>query len=123
LSLDESRVFLKASEAVHFESEKKEEVCAWVSGCLGGQNWDQLGRTARGLVRRYLEKMTGLNQAQTMRLITRTGGMRGAGLSRRRSPPRSIDRLVDREKRVRGLRQNRNPRVHPLLCRSSIRCG
>jgi len=29
--------------------------------------------------------------------------------------PRSIDRLLCREKRVRGLRQNRNPSVHPLL--------
>jgi hypothetical protein len=29
--------------------------------------------------------------------------------------PRSIDRLLDREKRLRGLRQNRNPGVHPLL--------
>jgi hypothetical protein len=29
--------------------------------------------------------------------------------------PRSIDRLLEREKRVRGLRQNRNPSVHPLL--------
>jgi hypothetical protein len=29
--------------------------------------------------------------------------------------PRSIDRLLEREKRVRCLRQNRNPSVHPLL--------
>jgi hypothetical protein len=29
--------------------------------------------------------------------------------------PRSIDRLLEREKRLRGLRQNRNPSVHPLL--------
>lgn len=29
--------------------------------------------------------------------------------------PRTIDRLLDREKRLRGLRQNRNPSVHPLL--------
>ena len=29
--------------------------------------------------------------------------------------PRSIDRLLDREKQLRGLRQNRNPSVHPLL--------
>jgi hypothetical protein len=28
---------------------------------------------------------------------------------------RSIDRLLDREKQLRGLRQNRNPGVHPLL--------
>jgi hypothetical protein len=56
LSLDEIQVFLKASEAVHFAGEKKEEVYAWVSGCLRGQNWDELGRKARGLVRRYVEK-------------------------------------------------------------------
>jgi hypothetical protein len=29
--------------------------------------------------------------------------------------PRSIDRLLAREKQLRGLRQNRNPSVHPLL--------
>ncbi len=28
---------------------------------------------------------------------------------------RTIDRLLSREKRVRGLRQNRNPSIHPLL--------
>ena len=73
MSLDEIRAFLKASEAVHFAGEKKEEVYAWVSGCLGEQNWDELGRTARGLVRRYMEKMTGLSRAQITRLITRYG--------------------------------------------------
>ena len=30
--------------------------------------------------------------------------------------PRRIDRPLDREKRLCGLRQNRNPGVHPLLC-------
>src|ERR1017187_10550433 len=73
MSLDEIRVFLKASEAVHFVGEKKEEVYAWVSGCLGEQNWDALGRTARGLLRRYMEKMTGLSRAQITRLSTRYG--------------------------------------------------
>ena len=73
MSLDEIRVFLKASEAVHFVGEKKEEVYAGVSGCLGEQNWDALGRTARGLLRRYMEKMTGLSRAQITRLITRYG--------------------------------------------------
>lgn len=32
-----------------------------------------------------------------------------------RISPKSIDRLLAREKRVRGLRQNRNPSTHPLL--------
>jgi hypothetical protein len=65
--------FLEASEAIHFAGEKKEEVYAWVSGCLGEQKWDELGRTARGLVRRYMEKMTGLSRAQITRLIARYG--------------------------------------------------
>ena len=73
MSLDEIRVFLKASEAVHFEGERKEDVYAWVSACLGQQKWDELGRTGRGLVRRYMEKMTGLSRAQITRLITRYG--------------------------------------------------
>src|ERR1039457_5871363 len=73
MSVDEIRVFLKGSGAVHFEGEKKEEVYAWVSGCLGEQNWAELGRTARGLGRRYMEKMTGLSRAQITRLITRYG--------------------------------------------------
>ena len=73
ISLDEIRAFLKASEAVHFEGEKKEDVYAWVSACLGQQKWDELGRTARGLVRRYMEKMTGLSRAQITRLISRYG--------------------------------------------------
>jgi transposase InsO family protein len=73
MSLDEIRVFLNASEAVHFEGEQKEEVYAWVTECLQGQNWDKLGRAARGLVRRYMAKMTGLSRAQITRLITRYG--------------------------------------------------
>jgi hypothetical protein len=73
MSLDDIRAVLQASESVHFEGEKKEEVYAWVGACLGEQNWVTLGRTARGLVRRYLEKMTGLSRAQITRLITRYG--------------------------------------------------
>ena len=80
LSLDEIRAFLKASEAGHFEGEKKEEVYAWVSGCLGEQKWDELGRSAR-LVRRYLEKMTGLSRAQITRPIPGMGRMARCGLS------------------------------------------
>ncbi len=83
------RAFLKAGEAVHFEGERKEEVYAWVGACLGHQNWDELGRTARGLVRRYMEKMTGRSRAQITRLITQYGqnGEVRAKRSRRRRFP------------------------------------
>ena len=89
MSLDDIRTFLQANVAVHFAGEKKEEVYAWVGMCLGEQNWVELGRTARGLVRRYMEKMTGLSRAQITRLITRYGqsGEVRAQRSRRRRFP------------------------------------
>src|ERR1017187_8195749 len=86
MSLDEIRVFLKASEAVHFVGEKKEEVYAWVSGCLREQNWDALGRTERGLLRRYMEKVAGLGRAKIPRLVTRCGEDGDVRVNRRRRP-------------------------------------
>src|SRR4051812_36874375 len=41
-----------------------------VNQTLRGQKYEDLKRRARGLVRRYVEKMTGLSRAQPTRLIT-----------------------------------------------------
>ncbi|MHB2009921.1 MAG: hypothetical protein ACYCOX_18015 [Acidobacteriaceae bacterium] len=38
---------------------------------LVGQQYAHLGKASRGLVRRYIEKMTGLSRAQGTRLIAR----------------------------------------------------
>ena len=69
MSLDQIRAFLKASEEVHFQGRNREEVYQWVSETLRLQGYRRLGRTARGLVPRYLEKMTGLSRAHIARLI------------------------------------------------------
>src|ERR1017187_8944899 len=50
----------------------------------GEQNWDALGRTARALLRRYMEKMTGVSRAQITRLITRYGEDGDVRVKRRR---------------------------------------
>src|SRR5208283_2403408 len=42
----------------------------WVNQTLRQQGYERLKRRSRGLVRRYMEKMTGLSRAQTTRLIT-----------------------------------------------------
>ena len=70
LSLEEIRAFLKASGEIHFEGQGREEVYGWVNETLRQQNYGGLSRTGRGLVRRYIEKMTGLSRAQVTRLIT-----------------------------------------------------
>ena len=69
LSLDQIRAFLAASEEVQFSGRNREEVYRWVEQTLRQQNYGELGRDGRGLVRRYLQKMTGRSRAQLTRLI------------------------------------------------------
>ena len=71
LSLDQIQAFLKASQAIRFEGKTREQIYSWVEKVLVHHHYQQPGRRARGLVRRYLEKMTGLSRAQVTRLIER----------------------------------------------------
>jgi hypothetical protein len=70
LSLEQIQAFLEGSEQVEFKGRNREEVYGWVNHLLRQQRYDELERCERGLVRRYVEKMTGLSRAQTTRLIT-----------------------------------------------------
>jgi transposase InsO family protein len=69
LSLEQIRAFLEASDEVQFEGRHREEVYGWVEQTLRQQGYQALARASRGLLRRYLEKMTGLSHAQRTRLI------------------------------------------------------
>jgi len=70
LSLEQIRTFWEASNEMGFQGRDREEVYIWVNLTLRQQKYGELKRSGRGLVRRYLEKMTGLSRAQTTRLIT-----------------------------------------------------
>ena len=69
LSLEAIGRFVAASEEVRFEAEDRRQLYGWVEQVLIGQQYSQLGKVARGLVRRYIEKVTGLSRAQVTRLI------------------------------------------------------
>ena len=69
LGLEEIQAFLEGSGEVGFKGQKREEIYAWVDQTLKRQRYGELKRSQRGLVRRYVEKMTGLSRAQTTRLI------------------------------------------------------
>lgn len=71
LSLDQIQEFLKASEGIRFEGKTQEQIYGWVEKVLVHHQYLKRGREARGLLRRYLEKMTGLSRAQVTRLIER----------------------------------------------------
>jgi transposase InsO family protein len=67
-SLEQMQAFLEGSREVHFHAEGRADIYAWVDRTLRQQRYSQLGRDTKGLVRRYVAKMTGLSRAQVTRL-------------------------------------------------------
>jgi transposase InsO family protein len=69
LSLEQIRAFLEAGDEPGFQGRNRDEVYSWVDLTLHWQRYADLKRSERGLVRRYLEKTTGLSRVRTARLI------------------------------------------------------
>ncbi len=91
LSLEAIVRFVEASEEIRFAGEGRQQVYGWVERVLVQQQYADQGKAARGLVRRYIEKMSGLSRAQVTRLIARyaaTGQVRPTVYRRRRFPDR-----------------------------------
>src|SRR5579875_1148391 len=71
LGLEQIRALVSASAEVAFEGQQRKEVYGWVERVLREQQYRQQGRAARGLLRQYVVKMTGLSRAQATRLMGR----------------------------------------------------
>jgi len=98
LSLEQIRAFLEASDEVEFQGRNREEVYGWVNQALRQQGYQDLKRRGRGLVRRYMEKMTGLSRAQVTRLVTQyLGGdeVKPKAYRRQRFPQRYTREDID----------------------------
>ena len=103
LSLESIRGFLQASEEIRFESRSRAERYGWIEQLLVQHEYATQGKAARGLLRRYIEKMTGLSRAQVTRLIGRfvaTGRLRPTAYNRHRFPARYTQADVDLLARV-----------------------
>jgi hypothetical protein len=86
-SLEQIRAFLAGSGEVHFAGQRRDQVYAWTEGTLVRQQYASLGRREKGLVRRYVARMTGLSRAQVTRLIASyagTGQVKAAPYQRRK---------------------------------------
>ena len=91
LSLEAIGCFIAASQEIQFEAEDRQQLYGWVERVLVEQEYAQQGKAARGLLRRYVERMTGLSRAQVTRLIARytaTGRVVATVYRRRRFPER-----------------------------------
>jgi transposase InsO family protein len=69
LGLEQIRAFLESTDGVGFAAERREGLYSWVNQLLREQDYERQSRAAKGLLRRYVAKMTGLSRAQLTRLI------------------------------------------------------
>jgi transposase InsO family protein len=103
LSPESIRSFLLASEEIRFESQSRGERYAWIGQLLTEHQYPSLGRSARGLVRRYIEKTTGMSRAQVTRLVARfvaAGRLQPAVYKRHHFPVRYTRADIDLLARV-----------------------
>jgi transposase InsO family protein len=87
LSLEQIQEFLKASQDWQFEGRERQQIYEWVTSLLRQHRYGQQGRAAKGLLRRYLVKMTGMSRAQMTRLIAQyeeAGEVKAAAYRRHR---------------------------------------
>lgn len=69
LSVEQIEAFLEGSQEVEFEGKQREEVYEWITRTLRRQRYREQGKKVRGLLRRFVGKMTGRRRAQVTRLV------------------------------------------------------
>src|SRR4051794_19117885 len=91
LTIEQIERFLAASEGVRLRALDREEIYSWVEGTLRAQQYQKQAKAVRGLLLRYLVKVTGLSCAQMDRLVRRFrehGEGKESGYRRHRFPQR-----------------------------------
>ena len=102
LSLEQIQAFLKGNEEVGFKASNRKQTYEWTQRTLCAQEYSNLPRHDKGLVKKYIAKVTGLSRAQITRLIAQyvaTGAVRSRqGRGRRysaRYTPEDMALLAD----------------------------
>ena len=68
-TLDQVRQFLEGTETVSFQIESKNARYRWLQHILVKFRYQQLNKADKGLISRYIRKLTGYSPAQVKRLI------------------------------------------------------
>ena len=88
-TVERVRGFLEGSEAVEFRGLTAQEKYCWIEEVLIRFRYHHLKRGEKGVIRRYIEKVTGYSKSQVSRLIAeykRTGRLRRMQYRRHRFP-------------------------------------
>ena len=81
--------FLAASQEIEFVGQNQEEIYGWVKTVLLQQEYFRQGKKRRGMIRAYIQKVTGRSLPQITRLIRQyrqTGALKSRAGQRRRFP-------------------------------------
>lgn len=68
--MEQIRAFSSASGEVRFSGQRRDEGYQWTEPTLVWHEYAKLRRADKGVVRHYVERMTGLRRTQVTRLIT-----------------------------------------------------
>jgi transposase InsO family protein len=91
MTLEEMREFVGSNRKLRFEAEDREGLYGLVERVLKNQRYSKLKKNERGVVRRFLIRVSGLSRAQMTRLIGQWGAerqVRSKPAVRRRFPTR-----------------------------------
>lgn len=69
MSIDELKAFLSSSDVLTFKGNSREETYAWIERTLRTYSYFSRPRSEKGLIRSYMQKMTGMSASQLTRLI------------------------------------------------------
>lgn len=101
-SISQLRDFLKLDHCIQFRATSCAERCQWINEVLDRFGYFKIRKKDKGIIRDYLEKMTGLSASQLSRLIARKrkcGHVFITQTKRHRFPtiydPRDIELLVE----------------------------
>jgi hypothetical protein len=79
MSMDELKAFLVSSDVLTFKGNSRQETYAWTERTLRSYRYSSRPRSEKGLIRSYIQKITGISNSQLTRLIAqfrRTGHVR-----------------------------------------------
>ena len=96
--VEQVRQFLKGSDAVEFRGLTAREKYYWIEEVLIRFRYHLLKRDEKGVIRRYIRKVTGYSRSQVTRLIAeykRTGRLRKTEYRRHRFPRRYTSSEVE----------------------------
>ncbi len=69
MSIDELKAFLASSDVLMFKGNSREETYAWIERTLCAYGYLSRPRSEKGLIRSYMQKITGISASQLTRLI------------------------------------------------------